>query len=155
MRQAQVIEPAGVVEGAGVGAPGAGADQVLAENALRMLAAEDHRIGARGELQQRMQAAGEMVVAALPEIFEMVFGKVILHRQQLVGGRWLSAFRRGQCRAERAAFQDVPTRQLGARIQPAEELQRCGVLDEVIHEAWGEGGSCRNSKQFSRPSYNC
>lgn len=133
MWQAQVVEPAGIVERADVGAFGARAGEVLAEDLLRVLDAEGCRIGSRGELEQGVQAAREMVVAALAEVLQMVFGKIVLHRQQLVAGRRGATFGRGQRAAKGAALENVPARQLSARLKPAEELQRCSVLDQVVH----------------------
>jgi hypothetical protein len=74
------------VKGADIRPCRPGANEIFAEDALRMLGTKGHGIGARGELQHGVQAAWEMVVATLAEIFQMVFGKIVLYRQQLVAG---------------------------------------------------------------------
>ena len=50
---------------------------------------------------------GKWIVAALAEILEVVFGEVVLYRQQLVAGSRCAALRCRQRGAERAAAQDV------------------------------------------------
>ena len=92
-----------------------------------MFGAEILGVDACGKEQQGVQATGEVAVEALPVVFEMVFGKIILHRGELV-------FRQG--RAEGVAGEYVPARQFGIRIQPGVKLKCRGVFDQVVHDVF-------------------
>jgi hypothetical protein len=51
-----------------------------------MLGAKSLGIDARGEEQESMQPAWEVRVESLPEVLQMVLGKVVLNGRELVFG---------------------------------------------------------------------
>ena len=78
--------------------------------------AEIFGIDAGGEEQGGVDSAGEIVVQALPVIFEMVFGKVVLRRGELVAG---------MRRVERVAAENVGARGTCRRVSPGKQFEGC------------------------------
>ena len=101
MRQAQVVQPTGIVERTEVGPGAARSYQGFAKDPRRMPGLEGLGVDPRRKEQQGVQAAWEVLVESLAEILQVILGKIDLYGRKLV-------FR--QRAAERIADQDVPTR---------------------------------------------
>lgn len=101
VRQAQVVQPTGIVKRTEVGPGAARSYQDFAEHPCRMLGLKGLGVDARRKEQQGVQAAREVLVQSLAEILQVILGKIVLYGRKLV-------FR--QRVAERIADEDVPAR---------------------------------------------
>jgi len=103
--QVEVFDPAGVVVGAKVGAPGADPGELFAEDPGGEFLPVVFRVDAGSEEKEGVEPGGVVAEAALAEKLQVVFGEIALHQQGVApgGGR--------QIGREGAAALEIPVGQ--------------------------------------------